>query len=99
MSEPPGFPLRTTDFDDVLVYRSSPNATVHIGLSQPRQSEEKVPDVVAKLVEKGPAIDVIPERQPDFGVESGGDVGRHRPRQPQNGNVTFDVRGSACSLG
>ncbi|UOZ08104.1 hypothetical protein MUY22_07465 [Amycolatopsis sp. WQ 127309] len=99
MGQPPGFLPRPPNLDDVLVGITSPNATVHIDLSQPGQGKQKVTDVVTQLVEKSLPINIATQRQPDFGIKAGGRFGFDRPRQPQNGNVTLDPGGVAGTFG
>ncbi|SEF36697.1 hypothetical protein SAMN05421837_111118 [Amycolatopsis pretoriensis] len=92
MSQPPGFLLRSPNLDDIVLTLTSPNATVHIGFSEPGQSEEKVADVFGKLIEKSPSVDIFPEREPNFGVKAVRNISRYRPGKPENGNIPLDAR-------
>ncbi|UOX88081.1 hypothetical protein MUY14_41345 [Amycolatopsis sp. FBCC-B4732] len=93
MGQPASFPRGSPNFDDVLFGGPSPNATPDLELGQPRQGEQQVGDVTRKLLDESVAIDVVPQRKPDFGVEAVRNFFVHRPRQPQNRNIPLDPGG------
>ncbi|MBE1500589.1 hypothetical protein H4696_007689 [Amycolatopsis lexingtonensis] len=99
MGQPPVFPYRPTNFDDVVLGGPSPNATPDLELGQPRQGEQQVGDISREFFKKSVAIDVIPQRKPDLGVEPLRNIPVHRPRQPKNGNLALDPGGFPGPIG
>nr|WP_307793144.1 hypothetical protein [Amycolatopsis sp. MtRt-6] len=99
VGQPARLPFRTTNGDKVTIGFPCPNATIDVEFFEPRQGKKQIGDIAAKFIEKGSSIDTILQRQPDFGVEAGRNVGGGGPRKPQDGNVPVGADGVPGAFG